>query len=175
MLRATTELLDEVGYDGVGYEDVAARAGVHRTTVYRRWPSKADLVSDALELHSEERVPVPDTGSLRGDLRSLAAAIAANISPAGGSRRSPSIVAAAAHSPEVAQAVHHFMSRRVAMTQLVVDQAIGRGELPSTTDPNLIIEALVAPLWFRLLLTGEPLDDDFLDRLVELVASGAGA
>ena len=175
VLAATAELLDEVGYEATTYEEIASRAGVHKTTVYRRWPSKSELVADALDLHSEQRVPVPDTGSLKGDLAALAAAVAANISSPGGARRSTSIVAAAAHSEELADTVHRFMSRRLVLTELVVARAIERGDLPVGTSPRLVIEALVGPIWFRLLLTGEPIDDQFVDPLVALVAAGAAA
>src|SRR3954454_17804776 len=72
VLAAAQELLAEGGYDALRVEDVASRAGVHKTTVYRRWPTKADLVMAVVEGRSEERVPVPDTGSLEDDLRQFA-------------------------------------------------------------------------------------------------------
>lgn len=172
MLTATAELLDEVGYDGVTYDEVAGRAGVHKTTVYRRWPSKPELVAEALDLHSEEHVPVPDTGTLSGDLVALGTAVAANTAAAGG-RRSTSIVAAATHSEELATTVHRFMDRRVTLTELIVERAIERGELPSGVDPRLVIEVLVGPIWFRFLLTGEPIDEDFVASLVTLIEAGA--
>ena len=173
VLVATADVLDEVGYESTTYDEIASRAGVHKTTIYRRWPAKVELVAEALDLHSEEHVPVPDTGSLRGDLTALAQAVAANITSAGGSRRSISIVAASAHSDDLAESVRAFMSRRVAATTVVVERAIERGEVPADTDPNLVIEALVGPIWFRLLLTGEPIDDAFLTPLIDLVDGGA--
>ena len=154
------------------YEEIASRAGVHKTTIYRRWPVKVELVADALDLHSEEHVPVPDTGSLRGDLTALAAAVAANITSVGGARRSRSIVAASAHSDDLAETVNAFMARRVTATTAIIERAIGRSEVPPGTDPNLVIEALVGPIWFRFLLTGEPIDEAFLAPLVDLVDSG---
>ena len=175
VLAATAELLDEVGYDSVTYDEVARRAGVHKTTVYRRWPSKPDLVADALDLHSEEHVPIPDTGSLTVDLQALAASVVANITSVGGARRSTSIVAAAAHSEELADTVHRFMSRRVALTEPIVTRAIQRGDLPDDTDARVVIEGLVGPIWFRFLLTGEPLDDEFLRTVVATVEAGSRA
>ena len=175
VLSATAEVLDDVGYEATTYDEIAARAGVHKTTIYRRWPAKVELVADALDLHSEEHVPVPDTGSFRDDLAVLADAVAANITSAGGARRSLSIVAASAHSDELAESVRAFMGRRVSATTVLVERAIERGDLPPGTDPNLVIEALVGPMWFRLLLTGEPLDQPFLASLVDLVEAGATA
>ena len=79
MLGATADLLAEVGYEALTFEAVAQRAGVHKTTVYRRWPTKPDLVADAARERSVQLVEVPDTGTLLGDLTALARAVAANI------------------------------------------------------------------------------------------------
>ncbi len=175
VLAATTELLDEHGYDGFTYDDVAARAGVHKTTVYRRWPVKPELVADALDLYSEAHVPIPDTGSLHEDLVELGASVAASIFSASGARRSVSIVAAAADSDEVAGAVHSFMQRRIALAEPIVDRAIARGELPGGVDARLVIESVVGPLWFRLLLTGDASDGDVAAAVADLIARGATA
>ena len=174
VLRAAAELLTEVGYDKMRVEDVAARAGVHKTTVYRRWPTKADLTADAAALHSADAVPIPDTGTLTEDLRLLARRVVANIGSKGGSRRSRSIAAAAATSDELAAAMHGFWAHRLALSAEVVERAIQRGELPPTTDANLIIETVIGPLWLRLLLTGEPITNELADNIVELVIDGAG-
>jgi AcrR family transcriptional regulator len=173
VLEAAAELLSEVGYDKMSIEEVATRAGVHKTTVYRRWPTKAALTADAISLHSAGAVPIPDTGTVVGDLQVLAREVVANIGTAGGSRRSRSIVAAAAASDELTSAMHGFWAERVTLSAQIVERAIERGELPASTDANLIIETVIGPLWVRLLLTGEPVDDDLADRIVELVTAGA--
>ncbi len=173
VLRATSELLMEVGYDELTFEDVAARAGVHKTTVYRRWPTKPELVGEAVRIQSAEAVPVPDTGSVADDLRQLAREVVANVGSAGGARRSRSIVAAASSSEELASTVHAFWAHRIEATTPIVERAIERGELPASTDPGLLIEAVVAPIWLRLLLTGEPIDDTLADAVTEMVLTGA--
>ena len=175
VLDATVEVLEEVGYDATTYDEIASRAGVHKTTIYRRWPSKPELVADALDLHSAEHIPIPDTGTLSGDLTALARSVAANISSVGGARRSMSIVAAAAHSEELAGTVRTFMSRRVSMAEPVVARAAERGEIASNTDARAVIEAVVGPIWFRFLFTGEPIDDPFIATLVGTVVRGAQA
>ena len=175
VLDATVELLENVGYERLSVEAVAARAGVHKTTVYRRWPSKAELVLDASRDLSEQRIPIPDTGTLGGDLRALARDVVGNIGSEAGGRRSRSIVAAAASTPELGGAMQRFWAARLAATAPVVERAIARGELPATADANTIIESLIGPLWVRLLLTGEDIDEAFADRVAQLVASGAGA
>lgn len=173
VLQAAAELLTEVGYDKMSVEDVAARAGVHKTTVYRRWPTKAALTADAASLHSADAVPIPDTGTVVGDLKVLAREVVANIGTEGGSRRSRSIAAAAATSDELAAAMHGFWANRLALSAEVVERAIERGELPASTDANLVIETVIGPLWVRLLLTGEPISEELADQVVELVTSGA--
>ena len=173
VLGAAAELLTEVGYDKMSVEDVAARAGVHKTTVYRRWPTKAALTADAASLHSADAVPIPDTGTMVGDLRLLAREVVANIGTEGGARRSRSIAAAAATSDELATAMHGFWAHRLALSAEVVERAIHRGELPASIDANLIIETVIGPLWLRLLLTGEPITEELADQVVELVIAGA--
>lgn len=173
VLEATGELLDEVGYGGLTYDEIARRAAVHKTTVYRRWPTLPELVSDALGLHGEEAVPIPDTGSLAGDLDALARSIVAAITTPAGRRRSLSIVAGGATSAELTEAAHGFMSRRIDLAEAIVEQAIARGEVPAAIDRRLVIEMVTGPIWFRVLLTGESIDEVFLNGLVETVVAGA--
>ena len=173
VLGATSELLTEVGYDGLAVEDIATRAGVHKTTVYRRWPTLPDLVAAAVTEHAEQHVTVPDTGDLQNDLRALARDVVADLSSPGGLRRSTSIVAAAAHSPEVASRIHSVWSGRMAATRVIVERAVERGEVGPHNDPQIIIESLVAPIWLRVLVTGEPIDEELADRLAALTTAGA--
>ena len=173
VLGATSELLTEVGYEGLSVEDIAARAGVHKTTVYRRWPTLPDLVAAAVTEHAEQHVTVPDTGDLGSDLRALARDVVADLSSPGGVRRSTSIVAAAAHSPEVASRIHSVWSGRMAATRVIVERAVERGEIGPHSDPQIIIESLVAPIWLRVLVTGEPIDEELADRLAALTTAGA--
>lgn len=173
VLGATTELLAEVGYEELTVDEVARRAGVHKTTVYRRWPTKAELITDAVDEQSAENVPIPDTGSLHGDLRALCRSVAANIGSDGGGRRSRSIVAAAASSPGLAAGVHGFWSRRLELCAPIVERAIERGDVAADLDTSVVIEALVGPLWLRLLVTGGAIDDDLCDGIVSLIEAGA--
>jgi AcrR family transcriptional regulator len=153
-------------------EAVARRAGVHKTTVYRRWPTKPDLVADAARERSVQLVEVPDTGSLRSDLTALARAVAANIGSEVGSAMTKTLVAAAATSPSVAEVTHAFWAERLRLTGEIVERAIRRGELPAGVDANLVIESLVGAFYMRLLLTGEPLDGDVADQVAGALAAG---
>jgi AcrR family transcriptional regulator len=172
VLAATNDLLAEDGFEALRVETVAARAGVHKTTVYRRWPSKASLIADAARERSRQMVPVPDTGTFAGDLRALARAIAANIGSVEGSRRTRTLVAAAATSDDVAAVSLDFWNERFELTGTIVEHAVARGELPEGTDSRLVIETLIGPMYVRLLLTGEPIDRGFADRVAALVVAG---
>ena len=172
VLEAAGELLTEVGYDVMSMEDVAARAGVHKTTVYRRWPTKAALTADAASLKSADAIPIPDSGTLVEDLQLLARDVVANIGTDEGARRYRSIAAASATSDELTVAMHGFWAERLALSAVIVERAIARGELPDSADANLIIETVIGPLWVRLLLTGEPITEALADQAVEIVIRG---
>jgi AcrR family transcriptional regulator len=156
VLEATTALLAELGYAELTHERVAARAGVHKTTIYRRWPTKEALVMDTIRERSRVAVPVPDTGTLAGDLTALARSVAANVGSAEGTRIARTLVAASATSTEVWDDAREFWDERFAMCAPIIERAIARGELDPSTDPRLLIEMLIGPLYVRVLLTGEP-------------------
>src|SRR4029079_3043998 len=117
VLAATLELLVETGYDGLSVDAVAARARAPKTTVYRRWPTKAALVAAAAADRSEQLVPVPDTGSMGGDPTALGRSIAETLSSELGAGLARTIVAAAAASDEVAQVNREFWTVRLALTE----------------------------------------------------------
>jgi AcrR family transcriptional regulator len=172
VLEATAATLAEEGYENLSIEDVAQRAGVHKTTIYRRWPSKAELVADAVRERSATRVEVPDTGTLAGDLRALARAVAANIGSTDGAPMTKNLIAATVTSGAVAADMPKFWSERLQLTGTIVERAVARGELPADVDANLIIETLIGPLYVRLLLTGEPINRKVADQVARIVAAG---
>ncbi len=172
MLSATNDLLDIVGYDALTVDDVALRAGVHKTTVYRRWPTKPELIADAASMHSEQAISIPDTGALIEDLRLLAHDVVDNIGSAGGAQRSRSIAAAAAASDDLSEAMQGFWAHRLELTAAVVDRAVDRGEISPSIDRTLVIETVIAPLWIRLLLTGGPITHELADQVVSIVTRG---
>jgi len=175
VLNATLAALVEHGYESLNIEDVAQRAGVHKTTVYRRWPTKAELVADAVRERSADRVEVPDTGSLAGDLQALARAVVANIGSAEGSAMIQNLIVVTAASDALADEGPKFWAERLALTGVIVEQAIARGELPADVDANLIIETLIGPLYVRLLFTGQPIDDRIADQVARIVTVGAAS
>lgn len=173
VLTAALKAVAEQGYGAVSMEDVAAAAGVHKTTVYRRWPTKADLVIDALLESSRREIPVPDTGSLAGDLTALARTIAASLGTEKGRRTARSLVAASADSPDLADRGEAFWAERLQRLRPIALRGIQRGEIRAGVDPDLILDALLGAVWARLVLTGRGLDDAAIEQIVHLIIAGA--
>ncbi|MGH3562522.1 MAG: TetR/AcrR family transcriptional regulator [Mycobacterium sp.] len=171
VLEATLAELVEHGVEGVSIAAVAARAGVHETSVYRRWRTRKDLIVDALLDRSAAEIPTPDTGSVRGDLIELARRVSMYLSlPLG--RALVRMGALTVEDESLAQVWADFIASRLAAMRVVVDRAIDRGELPGGTNARLVLEMLVAPLHVRTILTGEPLPETLPEQLVDVLLEG---
>ncbi|WP_160050695.1 MULTISPECIES: TetR/AcrR family transcriptional regulator [unclassified Nocardiopsis] len=172
VLAATLTELGERGYSGLSVEGVAQRAGVHKTTVYRRWRDRQSLVVDALGQVVAQDVPMPDTGTLEGDLRAMARSLVDVLaSPTGAVIAA--MLADAVRIPEVARARDRMFDDRVARARPVVERARARGELPPHTDPRDLVRALAAPVYLRLLVTGDPLDARAVEEAVRSALAAA--
>jgi len=171
-LAATLAELADRGYTALSLEGVAQRAGVHKTTLYRRWGSREELVLEAMLERAGAHIAVPDTGSLREDLSELARTAAANAASPEVAAMARAVAAGAPHDSRLATANHRFWAARLALDGGIVDRAITRGDVPPETNPRTVIEAVLGPIHLRLLLTGEPVDPAFLDGIVELVING---
>jgi AcrR family transcriptional regulator len=174
ILDATLHLAGEVGLGGLTMDAVAARAGVSKATIYRRWPSKEALVLDAW-MASFTDDTIPDTGSLEGDLVVLMGGLRDNISKGLLARVLPQMVAASQVNDELARAYRQFVVNRRRRTAVVLTRAIERGELPAGTDLDLVQDMLVGPLFYRTLMSGAVSDDDVVDTVVETVLAGVRA
>ena len=172
---AAVELFAERGFEGVSVEDVAERAGVSRATIYRRYPSKVDLIVEAGGCLASDDIAFPDTGNLGDDLRGLARSLvkAFTDSPAG--RVMPVMVFERRRYPELDAGYRRFLSDRKTRTRRVLQRAVERGELPSDTDAGVMSSMLVGPIFHRLIITQEPLNDAFVDALVDALLRGFGA
>jgi AcrR family transcriptional regulator len=175
VLAATVDELLESGYDALSYERVAARAGVHKTTVYRRWPTKPSLVMAVVADLGEQRVRVPDHGSLEEDLAGFARAIVANLRTPEAEAIARVLVIAAHSSPELRAEAEAWWRARFGLAGVMVERAVDRGEIPPGSDPVAIIEALIGPLYVRLLFTQQRLDRRVADRAAAMVAAAARA
>jgi AcrR family transcriptional regulator len=173
ILAAAFEELVAHGFDGATVAGVAKRSGVHETTVYRRWVSRENLLVAALLDRSADAIPAPNTGSIREDLLAILREVIAYVrSPVG------KAVLRAAVLPvddAYADARQAFWARRRDALAPVVMRGIERGDLRADTDVTLLLEMLVAPIHARLLLTGEPVDDDLAERLVDQALTGVAS
>ena len=173
VLAAAFEELAANGFDGATVAGVAKRSGVHETTVYRRWVTRENLFVAALLERSADAIPSPDTGSTRHDLLAIVREVIAYVSSPTGR----SILRAATLPVDDAYdgARQAFWARRLDALSPVVARGVERGDLRADCDARVLLEMLVAPIHGRLLLTGEPVDDDLAEQLVEVALNGAAA
>lgn len=162
-------------YADISVESIAERAGVHKTTVYRRWGSKTELIRQTLAGAASAGIPVPDTGSLEHDLRALARAVAEVLSAPGGAAVTRSLIVGGLSSPEIAGLMSQFWTARLAAVSVIVERATGRGELPAGTDPAALLHAVAAPLYYELLVTRVPVTERDADRAAAAALAAARA
>ncbi|MEV5710328.1 TetR/AcrR family transcriptional regulator [Actinoallomurus sp. NPDC052274] len=174
VLEAVIDQLTETGYAGLSVDAVARRAGVHKATLYRRWGTVDGLLLDALTLFADRSVPMPDTGTLDGDLRDLARSALAVLTDRAGQALIRAVVSAG-HDSQVAEVIRAFWTGHNTMVARIVERAADRGELPADTDPTDVSRAIGAPLYMRLLVTAEPLDTAAADQSAAVVAAAARA
>jgi AcrR family transcriptional regulator len=173
ILHATLELIARRGVHGFRTEDVAARAGVGKGAIYRRYRSKDALVTAAVAALVREEIGVPDTGSTRGDLLVLMREAVELYSSSLPARLMPRLIGAMAEHPELARAVREgfLASRRTALSE-VLRRGVERGDLRPDLDLELALDLLGGPLFYRLLVTGGPLDEQLAEGVTELILRG---
>ena len=173
IVKATLELLLEVGYGPLTMEAVRTRAGVGKATIYRRWSSKEELVRDAIvSLHEE--FDIPDTGSLRGDYHAIAAMVRASARRAGASRLAPRLLGEAVNDPELHAIFFENLvkPRREALGGLL-RRAIERGEIRADVDLDLLIDLFAGPAVYRLLITAGDISRMFdVDAQLDVLLNG---
>ena len=181
VLSAAWGLLHAGGYAALNVDDVAERAGVAKTTLYRRWPTK-DHLAIAVGAQMLGEVPIPDSGDLRQDLIEFATALAESLNRlrmAGhyGGGKSPGLaaelVAAAARHPDIGEVVRAMYAERHALARARLERAVSREGLRPDLDQGLLVEQLVGPIYYRILITGAPADRGYAARLVEALLDGA--
>ena len=168
ILRATVELVAELGYDGVTVDGIASRARASKATMYRRWASKAELVAAALRNAAEGRsTPTVDTGTVRGDLLMVVGEIAA----AAGDGNGPSLVSLAEpmrRDPELRALIRSQIRGRAEYeARQLAERAASRGEPVSRTASLLAVELAIAYSLLAVVLDGERPDEADMARLVD--------
>jgi AcrR family transcriptional regulator len=169
IVDATLELFAELGYDGLSVEAVAARAEVSKATIYRRYPSKSELVMAACTAVSDQVREQNDTGTLRGDVEVVVGNICRMLTTTVNGRLLPQVVAEAARNPEFQAAKREFVAERRALCMEVIQRAVDRGEIARDRDVAGAADLVVGALFYRHLVIGDALDRRFQRAHVESV------
>lgn len=173
VLEAALQAIAEGGPGGASISEIARRAGVHASSVQRRWGTADKVLLDALLTLSSETLPVPDTGELRGDLIAFGGLLAAQLAtPLGGAL--VRAMAAAEDDSALADGRERFWRSRYEVASVMLERAVARKEIDGIVDPALGLELFIAPLHFRALLTRQPVDAAVIEQLVDTLLGGLG-
>jgi AcrR family transcriptional regulator len=173
ILTATLELLAERGLDAMSIEEVAARAGVGKTTIYRRWTSKGLLALDAFVASFREEQAQPDTGTLRGDMLSALHAWVRAVTQTPMGPMLSGLIAEAQHDPELRGAWRDRVLEPLReQHRVMLDRAIARGEIAASVDRDVVLDLFFGAAEHRLLLGHLPMTGEFIAEVVDVILNG---
>lgn len=167
VLAAAAELLFERGYSGVSVDEISRRSGVAKTTIYRHWPARTDLLRDACSNVGTPQT-TPDLGSFRADIAALMGDLREALTTARWTSVLPSIIDAGERDPEMADMYRRLQQGYSAPFEAVIRRGIERGELPADTDVAALVAALIGPLFYRRWFSREPLTEGFVKEIIRL-------
>lgn len=170
ILQAARELILEKGIN-VTIDEISRAAGVSRDAVYRRWPSRRDVVMVVAMQCLAETVPIPDTGSLREDLIRVMTAGSEGLASGSFGRVIRSLIAEAERDPEWEPVLLAAHQQRRSDTAVLLERAQARGELASTVDGELLVDLIAGVLWYRVLVARDPMAPGALPGLVDRALS----
>jgi AcrR family transcriptional regulator len=171
-IQATLDLVAEHGIRGLTTNAVAERAGISKATMYRRWRSKQELLVDAVAALVSD-IGLPDTGTTHGDLLELMHNAVRVYSGSLEAGVMPSLVDAMSRDAELADAVRSsFLTQRRAALRSVLERGVQRGDLRADLDVELALDVLGGPLFYRLLVTGGPIDEQLAEGIADLIVRG---
>ncbi len=172
IMTAALELMAERGVHALRMDDVASRAGVGKATIYRRYRSKDQLVTDAVGALVSE-IEIPDSGSTREDLLALMREAVALYSDSLAAGLMPTVVEQMSRNAEFAEVARdRFLTGRRAALRVVFDRGVRRGDLRGDLDIELALDVLGGPIFYRLMITGGPIDERLAENIVELILRG---
>jgi AcrR family transcriptional regulator len=166
VLAITAELLFERGFSGASVDEISRRSGVAKTTIYRHWPGRAELLRDACSTISTPQ-GVPDSGKLEIDAKELMTNLAQMLRSAKWTSVLPSVIDAAERDPDIADMYTTLQQGYSAPFDTVIRRAMRRGELPAETDVPVLVASLIGPLFYRRWFSREPLSDTFAVQVVQ--------
>ncbi|WP_053731803.1 TetR/AcrR family transcriptional regulator [Nocardia sp. NRRL S-836] len=172
-------VLDELaacGYGRLSMEAVAKRAGVGKSALYRRWPSKQDMVIAVLAELSVPAAEVPHTGSLRADLRAMLRAVHDWLTHHRIAAILPDLIAEGGRNPALSDAIATGVGQpRRDIASETLTRAVERGELRADLNVDVALDVLAGPIYWRLVVRHAPVDDRYLDELAEFLLRALGA
>lgn len=170
VLAAARDLLTDKGLPGLTVDDIAAHAGVSKATIYRWWPSKAAVLMDAFADAVSAKMDFPSDGDALTRLRTQLARVARLMNEPPARRPFVALIAASQHDPELAAALRdRFVATRRAAAHELITSAVEAGQFASVLDVEALIDMLYGALYYRLLVSGAPLSDDYVDRLINTI------
>jgi len=173
ILTATADLLASRGLAAISIEEIAARAGVGKTTIYRRWPSKGLLALDAFVASFQAQQPLPDTGTLRGDMIAALTLWVRAVTETAMGAMLTGLIAEAQHDPSLRAAWRERVLEPLrSQHRIMLDRAIARGEIAATVDREVVLDLFFGAAQHRLLLGHLPLSDDFIAEVVDVILGG---
>jgi AcrR family transcriptional regulator len=172
ILQAAAELLIESGYGGLTIEGIAERSGVAKTTIYRHWKSRSRLILDAFESMLEGPGQWTPSGNVRGDLITILEALARGLTSSRWAPAVSALIEAGERDAEMRQLVKEFLAERMRPLGQALATAAGRGELSPDLDIEVSINLLVGPVFFRRLVSREPMEPGFAERVVDQFLRG---
>ncbi len=175
ILTAAYDMLLEYDFHTVTVDGIAEKAGVSKATIYKWWPNKAAVMLDGFFAATESMLEIPDTGSAEEDLFQQVNNLAQFLTGSKG-KAIAEIIAEGQFDKNVAEEyrTRYFNPRRL-ISRKILERGVTRGELRRDMDVDLSIDLIFAPVFYRLLITGEPVDPDFVKRLIACAFDGLGA
>lgn len=153
-------------------EEVAARSGVAKSTIYRHWPERAALIIDTARA-TFEHVVTPDTGSLRGDIEAYVANMArSDLGVGTAGQLLPAILDAATRDPEIAALVATLKDERERPVRTMLERAEARGEVPTEVDPTVLVGLLIGPIAFRKVIQRLPITPEYVGACLDVTLAG---
>ena len=170
VLEAADDLLVEHGYAALTIEGIAARAGVAKQTIYRWWPSKIEILMDTFLDDAQSLLEIPDTGTTAEDLRRHLRRLARFLTMEPAGRVMLALIGQAQHDRTLATMFQRrYLENRRAVDRTMLERGVARGDVSKDVDLDLLVDVVYGPLYHRVLLTGLPVDDSFVDALVDHV------
>jgi AcrR family transcriptional regulator len=173
ILSAAAALLAEGGFAALSIEEVAARSGVAKTTIYRRWTSRGTLALDAFLADFQSQQPPPDTGTLCGDLLAALRAWIRAVTRTSAGPILAGLIAESQQDPQLGIAWRERVVEQLrAQHKIMLNRAIDRGEIPADTDQEVVLDLLFGAAYHRLLHGHQPLTDSFARQVVDMIVAG---